>query len=175
MKKIFATTVVLATLGMAQQVLATDGTVHFTGSIVNAPCVVGGGGAGQINVDLGENKTSLLDVAKKESPYKQNFQIVLEDCVFTGSSGSVTTTFTGLTDLADSTLLRLDPANTGAKNVAVRIDDAKGAQIKMGVESAAQTLTTGKNTLNFTAYYVATGVATAGSANATTDFNLTYN
>lgn len=172
MKKIIAATV-LAALGMAQQAVAADGTVKFTGEIVEAPCVVATDSANQ-TVPLGQVKTTTFKAVGDKSVVKP-FQIKLEECDITTGKTQANITFTGLAADGNATLLNVSTQSGSATGLGLELSDSKGTAIALGTAASDFTLKAGQNILDFGARYVATAATvTPGYANGTVDFNFIY-
>ena len=182
-KSAFIKFAALAVVGViSQAALATDGTVNFTGDIVDAPCSIAPSSQ-NMTVPLGKVSRTVFEgatagiavVGKKSTPGK--FKIDLFSCGATAKGASVT--FSGVADLDDATSLRL--ANAGqvgvglASGVAIELGNSAGTKIPLGSPSADYILSLGDNALNFQAAYVATKAAvTTGPANSVAQFTIAY-
>ncbi|MHA0949043.1 fimbrial protein [Enterobacter ludwigii] len=152
------------------------GQVHFTGSLVDAPCSVDNDSASQ-TVKIGQFQTSKFDKTGATSAEKQ-FNIHLADCsVETYKNAQIT--FSGSTVQGDSKKLSLNGDGAGsATGVAIQLKDNKGEILGLdgNQPSSAQALTDGDSYLKFSAQYVSIAdKVTAGKANSDVDFNITYN
>lgn len=159
----------------AASTVTDAGTVNFTGSVVDTPCVVEAQNQ-TLNVAMGQVKSAAFTGAASVAGTAQPIDIVLSECDTAG--GTVKVKFTGA-PAVDNTSLALTQSGDEAKNVGIKIMEADGTTaLGMGKDSAAATYVQGTNTLHYTAQYVqTTGVAgdvTTGTANATTNFDLTY-
>lgn len=156
--------------GVAQ---AADGTIKFTGSISDTTCTVTPTTQNQ-NVILGTvSSSAFAAIGDTAAPTK--FSIDLENCPATVTAASVK--FDGPIDADDSNLLALTTASGQATGVAVGIYEQDAATlIPIATDSASKPLSsTGVNTYNFIAKYVATKAAvTQGPANAATNFTIAY-
>ena len=151
------------------------GTVHFKGELINAACAVDAGSADQ-TVQLGQVRTARLAEAGKYSD-NVGFNIKLNDCdtsiattakvAFTGVA--VSSTYSNVLSVASS-------AAGGATNVGIQILDSQSNPLGLNGStfSTPVTLKDGSNILPFQARYFATGVATAGVANADATFAVQY-
>ena len=174
-KAAFINAAVLATMGVVSQgALAADGTINFTGSIVDQPCSISPNSQ-NLQVPLGNVTRTTLDgaVGKKSTPAK--FTINLLGCGATAKNAQIT--FSGP---ADNDNLKVNPGTAAstslATGVAVELEDSNGAKIALGAASANYALTIGDNALQFQAAYVATGSkVTSGIANAMAYFTVSYN
>lgn len=182
-KSVFIKAALLSLAGIASQgVFAADGTVNFTGDIVDAPCSIAPSSQA-MTVSLGKVSRNAFDgaiagtasIGKKSIPAK--FKIDLTGCGATAKGATVT--FSGTADSDNATLLRV--ANAGqvgvssASGVGIEIDDSAGTPISLGAASAQYVLGLGDNALNFQAAYVATkSIVTTGPANSVAQFTIAY-
>lgn len=132
-----------------------SGRIHFTGTVINAPCSVAPGDA-DINVDMGQVANKVLETGNK---YSQNvsYTIHLQDCDLSSQTAGaveypamskVGVSFGGTADSSVAELV----ANTGsAKGAAIRLIDANGNLLKVGDTSKDINLVTGNNELVFAA------------------------
>lgn len=170
--KLAVPAVILA--GMFSSVaMASDGTVNFTGDIVNAPCVVSSD-TQNLNVNLGQVKSSTFAKVKDSSAYR-DFKIVLEECTTT-TLKNTNITFRGSSDELNKDLLGIGGQSGAAKGVGIEISDAASATaIPLNKASSDYALKDGQNTLMFKARYVATAIpVVAGHANSQAEFQLAY-
>lgn len=153
---------------------AADGTINFTGSITDAACTITPSTMNQ-TVTLGSVATSALNgVGSTAAPSR--FDIVLSSCPATATKASVK--FDGPSDATNSTLLALTTSTGVATGVGIGLFEQDAAtQIPVGGTSAAKNLsTTADTTFSFIAKYVATSATVvAGTADAVSDFSVTYN
>lgn len=151
---------------------AADGTLNFTGNITANTCVINAS-APDLTIALGDVPASALATPGQRAG-EAAFQMVLSGC--TGGSTKVAAKFeSGIVDAATGHL-PLDATST-ARNVQVAVYDATDVDNKFGQEppaSAYQTLSGGAATLNYNGWYVATGAATVGTANANATYTLSY-
>jgi len=178
-KAIFINAAALAVIGLASQaaLAGPDGTINFTGQIVDTPCSVSPNSA-NLQVPLGSVARTSLDggAGKKSTPAK--FTINLLGCGATAKGATVT--FSGSGDTVVNDALKLSNAGTvgasgSATGVAVEIGDSAGTKIPLGSASASYALGSGDNALQFQAAYVSTGsTVTSGPANATAQFTVAY-
>ena len=157
-------------------VTVNGGTVNFKGEFVNAPCVVSSDTANQ-TVDLGQYRTASL-TAKDAQTAKVPFEIKLVNCDAT-TLKTASFAFYGTADSANPNLLGVvaSSANAeGAKGVGIGIYDAAGTLLKPdgATQSVKTKLLDGTTTVNFSANYVATAAVTAGEANSSANFMITY-
>lgn len=142
--------------------------IRLSGNIVAMGCIVD---------PMDVNKTVTLgDWATKQLSYPYGhsapvaFRIHLNNCTASG----VALAFTGKKNNADNTLLALSDEST-ASGVAVEIMDAAHKRIPMGENSQRVKVDNmGNAILNFSARYVAVSEPSAGTAEAESEFTLTY-
>lgn len=174
MKNNLIATVLLAGFAFTGLVNAADGTINFTGNITDAACTITPSTANQV-VSLGTVSSSAFTSAgSTASPTR--FKIVLTACPVTVTSATVK--FDGPADTANSSLLALTSATGVATGVAVGLyENDATTQVVLGSASASQALSaTSNTTFEFVAKYVATNTSViAGSANAVSDFTVSYN
>lgn len=148
------------------------GTVTFHGTIVDAPCSISPDTIDQ-TVELGEVAKGQLENGGSAAPVP--FQIDLQNCSLKddGSNNTVTVTFNGVADQADTTMLGLNGTAGGAGIV---ITDGSGSQLDLGTASAGQSLAEGDNQLKFAAYLKGDGAAavTAGEFSSVANFAMAY-
>jgi major type 1 subunit fimbrin (pilin) len=151
------------------------GMVHFKGEVVNAACAVDAGSVDQI-VQLGQVRTAKLATAGSTGS-AVGFNIQLDDCDTTvATTALVAFTGTAVSSTYDTVLALQSSAAGDATNVGVQILDRVGTPLTLdgATFSAPTTLNDGTNVLPFQARYFATGVATAGTANADATFKVQY-
>lgn len=154
-------------------ITVAGGTVQFTGSITDAPCVVNASTEGQ-PVELGQYRAADFSTAGDTSSPK-NFNISLSNCaVDTYSKASVT--FNGVTASGDNTTLSTVGGSGAATGVGIQIlKDGVPLAVDGTETSEATSLTGGSNNLTFQARYIAkNATVTPGQANASADFTITY-
>lgn len=165
----------LAALSLsASAVYAADGTINFTGSVTTDACTVDTASASQ-TVALGKvSPTSFKAAGDVASPTK--FTIKLTTCPASVSSAAVR--FDGTPNATDSRLLSLSSGQTAAGlAVAIYESDSKTI-IPLHTASTAITLDSKKaiNEMSYVAKYMSTAASvTAGGANASTNFTISYN
>ena len=169
--KLFKSALVCSSLLFGLQAHAGNGngTVHFTGEIIDSACEVSTLTRNQ-TVDLGKvNKSSFSGVGSTASV--QAFQIDLIKCPDTYKKA--TARFDGTED--GDGYLKLNAG--GATGVAVAIyNRADNSLLKLYNQSASVDIgADGKATLPFMARYIATSATvTSGVANADSEFTITY-
>jgi major type 1 subunit fimbrin (pilin) len=172
-KSLIAATVLSVVLSSTAFAAPTngDGKVNFTGAITDTTCVIDTNSLNQ-TVDLGKVSKASLPSAGSTSGAKK-FTLVLSSCPATVTSAKVR--FDGIQVPGDNSLLALTAGADTAKDVGIQISDANNNIINLYQDSAAYSLTTGVNNLNFTArYYAISDAVTVGDANAVTEFTIVY-
>jgi len=158
---------------LSQAAFAADGTINFSGEIVDAPCSLSPTSQ-NLTVALGSVARTVLDggAGKKATPAK--FSLELTGCG--ASANGATVTFNGTADAQLTDSLRVGVGEIGAATgVAIELGDSNGAKIALGSESGKYVLAPGNNPLKFQAVYVSTLPAvTVGSANAVAQFTVNY-
>ncbi|AZC31143.1 fimbrial protein [Pseudomonas chlororaphis] len=174
MKKSLTAVALLTGCAFAGMANAADGTINFIGNITDAACTVTANTANQ-TVTLGTVQSSALNsVGATAAPTR--FNIVLTSCP--ANVNNATIKFDGPANPANSSLLALTNTAGVATGVGIGLYEQDAVtQIPVGGTSASQALsTTADTTFNFIAKYVATNATVvAGSANAVSDFTVTYN
>ncbi len=147
-----------------------DGTIKFTGEIVDAPCVVSTDSQNQ-EVVLGQVKKNIFKAIGDKSSSKH---FKLEDCDIT-SNTKVNVSFNGVGDTDDATLVSVNTEAGAATGVGIGIYDNANKLVEMNTGKSTTTLAAGQTVLYYTANYVATkDTVTTGYGNAEVDFNLSY-
>lgn len=150
---------------------AADGTINFTGTILDSACTV----AVTPSVAMGSITKSAFTNAGSEAGYTK-FNIVLNKCPAAQKNARLV--FDGMADTDNASLLKLTTGAGVATGLGVAIyEDVNNTLLPMHMPSSEYALTeTVDNNLAFTAKYMATTAAvTSGTANATTDFTVIYN
>ncbi|CAN7722540.1 Major fimbrial subunit SMF-1 [compost metagenome] len=157
-----------------------DGQITFNGQITAQTCTINGNGTGSKNFTVTLPTVSASTLAQAGDTAGQTaFFIALTNC--TPNSGNVHTFFeAGPT--TDSTTGNLIVDAGGASNVQIRLlngGSGPANPIKAGFTDAAQNSTvypinSGSATLPYYAQYYATGAATAGAANSTVMYSISY-
>ena len=160
---------------------AADGKINFTGKILDAACTIDTSTLNQ-TVNLGNVPKSSFNAAGDVAA-ATHFSIVLNNCPSAVSSASIK--FDGAADAADTSILALNSGQT-AKGVGVAFYEedgvtaiplatqSKGIKLETASKQASGTAAN-SNKMSFIAKYKATQAAVvAGTANATSDFTITY-
>lgn len=155
--------------------LAADGTIYFTGTIVEASCAV----SSDTHVALENTKTDQLK-NKGDTGGTKSFSVRLSNCPPTINSASIS--FSGT---ADANNPQLFATSGGAQGIGVEIIDLNHANEQRlppttdstkGSQFTAIKPGSAVNTLNFGARYMATADSKviSGEANSKADFTVTY-
>ncbi|WP_226470683.1 fimbrial protein [Luteimonas panaciterrae] len=158
---------------------AADGTIYFTGSVVSPGCVVTARATpAEIRVTLPPVATGTLAEAGRTAG-RTPFYINLAGC--DAGADQVRTYFEpGPTVNLSTNNLTLEPGPETAGNVELQLLNGDYSRIRLGNPSELQnsqpiTITDdGEASLRYYAEYVATGKATAGSANSSVMFTMVY-
>ncbi|WP_206410471.1 fimbrial protein [Lysobacter enzymogenes] len=167
--------VALAAPGLA---FAADGTVHFEGSVIAPTCVLTNGPTpADIRVKLPAVAVSALASAGQVAG-RTPFIIRVADC--NAGIGQVQTFFEpGPTIDTSSNNLTLQGGAGVAGNVQLQVLNADHSKVLLGNPLGLQNTQSvategGAAALRYYAQYVATGAATAGSANSSVTFTMIY-
>lgn len=157
------------------QVYAADGTVNFTGEIIDQACTVDIGANNTMTVDLGRvARTAFIATGDEASATK--FTIKLINCPATVTAAKVR--FDGANDTTNSDLLALTQMSGSANGVAIKLMTANKELLGLNqLNSYTYPLSsTQDNLLDFYAAYQSTMAAVvAGPANAVANFTVNYN
>lgn len=156
-------------------------TFTVSGQVIRSECVLPPASKA-IRVNMGNISISDLQALGGNPLYTQHFQIPLTDCA--GGSDSANGSWVNITlqgnkgsTIADASngVLDLNEGST-AKGVAIQIMHGDGSTpLKLGSPVALKKLTNGQMNLDFSARYIKTSRdATAGSANASATFTISY-
>lgn len=161
----------IVSLGFASSAFAADGTINFIGNITDTACQVTAANASQ-DVTLGTVASSAFTNAG-DTAAATKFTIKVSSCPDTVTSASVR--FDGEPSAANNQILALTSGQT-ATNVGIGLYESDSTTlIGLQNDSAPQTLVQGDNNLTYVAKYYATATGvTAGTANASTTFTITY-
>ena len=157
---------------MAGNAVASDGTIHFTGTISDQTCNVDST-AQDLNVMLGTVSQSTFAGIAGTSAAPTKFTLSLTGCPDTITGANVK--FDGTPDAVNPHLLALDSETGSATGVGIEIADKNGAEIPLQTASSDYALEEGANTLDFIARYVSTAASVGpGKADATSQFTINY-
>lgn len=146
-----------------------SGTVHFTGSIIDAPCSINPLDIDQ-TVKLGEISNKSLENKGNSTPV--DFPIRLENCDVS-TLKTVTATWSGAADAADPGLFGI---SGDAKGAGVVLVDGSGKEIKPGDTTAVIKLNGGENVIQMSAFLRGDGASSVekGEFTAATTYALAY-
>ena len=189
-RNIFTGILALSSLFLANQVIASDGIVHFRGEVVDTTCEVTSDTAGQ-TVNIGKvGKTAFTGIDSTASV--KDFHIRLDNCPTTYTQAAVR--FDGTEDkdtigkgyLAIGTPVAGETGTDGtftggetavaATGVAIKLYNLKDdTAVPLYGNSAYSPITAGTADLGFKAKYVQTlATVTPGTANADSQFTIEY-
>jgi major type 1 subunit fimbrin (pilin) len=157
-------------------VTVSGGVVNFAGTIVNTPCVIDNDDASQ-TVNLGQYRQDGFD-GKDSVSSPVGFDIKLTGCA-TETFKNASLTFDGNTILDEEKILAPVASQSGqtiATGVGIQIlQNNKLVTVNGSKATDAIKLNEGDSTLRFQAQYIAlANEVTAGSANASANFTITY-
>ncbi len=158
---------------VANNALAADGTIDFTGEIIDNACELAAG-SDALKVNLGKvSKTALPSAGVTAAATK--FTIKLINCPATVSTASVK--FDAESYSGDDTVIALKQESGVATGVGIQITDDANTVVPLFTASKNYPLKEdGENNLDFIARYIAkTDSVTAGLANANATFTINYN
>ncbi|EFC0622909.1 type 1 fimbrial protein [Escherichia coli] len=173
-------------LGMAStfvtgSTLAYDGTINFTGKVVDSTCVVKTG-SDNLNVILPTVAASTL-VHDGATTGLTRFEIKLENCAanVNGATG-VKAYFEPSSNIDYAThTLKNTASGSKATNVNIQLADGSNPATTLNIgenngdqRSVAIPVTAGEVTLPYYAQYYATGRATAGAVASTINYTVAY-
>lgn len=163
----------LVTGVLSASAFADDGKINFIGAITDDACTVVNNMSTPLTVTLGTVSSSAFAAAGDTAAPTQ-FTISLKDCPSNFTSARVK--FDGDADSNVNSILALTQVTDVATNVGIQLTDKTGAVVPLYTPSSAYALTAGDNNLDFTArYYATAATVTAGPANSTSNFTITYN
>ncbi|MDV5228073.1 fimbrial protein [Providencia manganoxydans] len=152
------------------------GIINFTGSIVNTPCVVDNDDASQ-TVKLGQFRQDAFS-GKDSTSSPVGFDIKLTGCAI-DTFKKAAVTFSGITVPNSTDKLALTASQAGqstASGVGIQIlQNSEVVKVDGSTPTSSVLLSKGDSTLRFQAQYIALdNQVTAGEANASADFTITY-
>lgn len=173
-KQLLATAIALASVsGVISGAHAADGTINFTGEVLDAACTVDVGATSALTVDLGKVQKSAFS-GDGSTAAATKFTLKLSACP--ESVTSATVKFDGTAFAGDNTVLALTSGTGVATGVGIQLMDATNTVVPLFTASSAYTLTTdAENDLDFYARYIQKGdTIAAGKADATASFTIDY-
>ncbi|MGK7245813.1 fimbrial protein [Buttiauxella agrestis] len=149
------------------------GTVHFNGSIIDAPCSINPESVDQ-TIPMGAISNTALKDGGRSEPV--NFKILLTQCDTAQLTDGVTVTFSGSPSTGNPDLLGITGSASGAS---IALIDGAGSPVVLGTPSVARPLVDGSNELDFAAFLQGDEGASAaivpGSFTSVANFSLSYN
>lgn len=146
------------------------GTVHFNGSIIDAPCSITPESEDQ-TIPMGQISNLALKDGGRSEPVKFNIELTQCD---TTTLKSVAVTFAGTPSVADADMLAITGSASGAS---IALVTGNNTPVALGTATEAQTIIDGGNTLEFGAYLQGDGASATivpGSFTSTVNFTLAY-
>lgn len=172
MKKILLSVTAAAIALATVNAQAANGTVNFTGKIVQSTCVIASSDKDKA-VFIGKYPTTAFSGINSVTASK-GFSISLENC----EAGSYSLRFDGPAAAGNNDLLAV---NGGATGVGIEILDVNEKVVPLNQSAGSTTLpvqavdAAGKTTFNLKARYKATAATVgAGDANATSSVTIEY-
>nr|WP_314265926.1 fimbrial protein [uncultured Moellerella sp.] len=172
-KKLLASLIAATSIFVIGNALANDGTIDFTGEIIDNACELSSG-SDALKVNLGKvSKTALPSAGSTAAATK--FSIKLINCPATITSASVK--FDAESYLGDDSVITLKNDPNVATGVGIQIMDDTNKVIPLFTESKAYSLKENvENNLDFRARYIAkSDTITTGPANGNATFTINYN
>jgi len=153
---------------------ATGGQVNFQGEIIDTGCDVVNTPSSPLIVNLGSVAKSEF-AASGDTSAATGFTLKLTNCPATVSTAKIK--FDGTAFNGDNSVLKLTQDSGVATGVGIQISDVADV-LPLFQDSTAYALQSGsvENELNFTARYISVSdTVTAGPANSSANFSVTYN
>ncbi|MCP1107099.1 fimbrial protein [Serratia nevei] len=164
---LFISTLISACLSTS--VIAADGTINFSGKVVDNACTVDP----TLNLELGEILTSAFrNVGDNTFEQGKLFQLALKDCP---AGQAVSVKFDGAINGKNPGFFMIDSGPDAATGVSMRIWSMGDNKNIMPGGSTKPLPVSADEALEFKAYYVSTDKVTAGNANASIQFSILYN
>ncbi|CAM4298542.1 fimbrial protein [Serratia silvae] len=176
-KNLIAVAVLAASAFTSQAVIAADGTVNFTGTIIETGCEMSST-IDDLTVPMGTIAASAFNGAGStptgNTASSGDFKIRLINCPTTVSKAAVR--FDGVSVDGNDSVLALTQGAGVATGVGIQITDPANKVVSMHKDSTMTTLShTEENVLKFVARYYATAAKVeAGTANAAAAFTIQY-
>ncbi|MRS88949.1 fimbrial protein [Enterobacteriaceae bacterium RIT714] len=174
MKKTFIATAIAAVSVLSSaSVLASDGTINFTGEVLDSACTVDIGANNTMEVSMGSVAKSAF-TGKGSTASATKFNLKLTKCPTTVTSATVK--FDGTAYAGDDSVLALTTETGVATGVGIQLSDSSNKVVTLFTPSSSMTLAEGDNVLPFVARYIQQAAAvTAGPANSVAQFTVNYN
>lgn len=175
MKKSVLSAVLTAALGLgvAGSALAADGTIKFTGKIIDSTCTISNPGGSSFEVKLPAVSTQTLSSSGARTA-RTPFSIQLTNCP---AGLSAYAYFEPGANTTSDGHLRNTSSLAPAGNVEVEVLNASYAPINLMTNANQQAVVlsaTGTNTLQYYAQYYATAPTTAGAVETQVDYTIVY-
>lgn len=163
---------------LAEEKIATGGTITFKGEITSPTCIINGGNGGE-NFEVGMPKVSTAALREAgNTAGDTKFNVTLSGCGYTG--GKVRAHFEeGATVDVRTGRLKLQEGDddASAANVQVELGNADGTAISVGEDQATAYFPiddAGAANLEYVARYYATGKSKAGMVRSQVTYVLQY-
>ena len=152
---------------------ASDGSINFTGEVLDAACEVDVGASSALTVNLGKVQKSAF-TGDGSTAAATKFTLKVSKCPETITKAVVK--FDGTSYAGDNTVLALTSGTGVATGVAIQLMDAFNTVLPLATASSPYTLVKDvENDLDFFARYVQKGATVvAGKADATASFTIAY-
>lgn len=172
------TFVTMALSVTAAQAATGDGTITFSGKVIDAPCGIATESASQ-SIDFGQISKSLLE--KNGISQIKQIPIKLINCDLTkaGTGAGAATSYKGVKVTFNGNTVTgatSELATTGNTGTAIVISASTGSLVKFNDTGSLQALGNNSNTLMYTTWAkkATNGTIAEGEFNATTNFTLAY-
>lgn len=164
-------TLSLLLLSWTLSAAAHDGTINIDGSIEEPGCTVSSDSVNQ-TISLGDIASSQLS-QPGETSQPIMFKISFEDC--TSVTKTLSLRFNGTSDSTNPDLVAIDSDPGAASGIAIAIKDSTSSLLPINTNTVAYSLPYSYGSLTYYAQYMVTkDSVTAGTANATVTFSMTY-
>lgn len=175
-KTLLGTVIALTVSTMALPASAADGTITINGKLTQQTCTVKiNGGSADAVISLPSLSTAALDSAGKTAG-RTAFTMNLSGC--TPATGSVRAYFEHGPTVDAATGRLNNTISSGAKQVQVQLRDHEENDVYVGNTSQrsnpATALSAGAANLLYSAYYYATGQASAGELATSVTYSIDY-
>lgn len=158
----------------ASTTTVSGGTIHFMGSVADAPCSVSADSEHGIVILDQVTLESMGTTAGVASGQTKAFNISLEDCDVT-TYKNATVTFHGQSSPDQAGVLANTAGSGAATGVALQLYGPDGNKLDVEKESSMQSLSTGSNKIPLSVDYVTTSTTpTAGAVESVATFQITY-
>ncbi|MGG4606759.1 fimbrial protein [Providencia sp. Me31A] len=162
----------------ATQAATGDGTINFSGKVIDSPCGIATESASQ-SIDFGQISKSLLE--KNGISQIKQIPIKLINCDLTkaGTDDEAATSYKGVKVTFNGNIVtgtKSELATTGNTGTAIVISSSTGSLVNFNEAGGLQALGNNSNTLLYTTWAkkATNGSIAEGEFNATTNFTLAY-